>query len=85
MKKLCLATLAAFGLCLSSWGANLVWTPSTANWDMTATNWKDTNTLATVAFAQGDNVLFDDTGTGQPAVALGCQLVEPELRSGGLV
>ena len=64
MKKIVLITLVALGLTQSSRAANLLWTPADANWDLTSTNWKDTNTSAIVAFAQGDNVLFDDTGLG---------------------
>ncbi|MEI6393004.1 MAG: autotransporter-associated beta strand repeat-containing protein [Verrucomicrobiota bacterium] len=77
MKRLIFTIIATLGLNPGSWAANLVWTPSTADWDLTTTNWKDTNSLATVAFAQGDSVLFDDSGTGQSAVALGANLLSP--------
>ncbi len=78
MKRILLVTLIALGLAQSSRAANLVWTPSTADWDiLTTANWKDTNTLATVTFNQGDNVLFDNTGTGQAAVALGANSLSP--------
>lgn len=77
MKKTALLALMAFGLTPSGRAANLVWTPSDANWDLTTTNWVDSGSLAPVAFAQGDNVLFNDTGTGQPAVALGANSLSP--------
>ena len=78
MKRTILITLATLGLAQGSRAANLVWTPSNADWDiLTTANWKDTNTLGTVTFNQGDNVLFDNTGTGQAAVALGANSLSP--------
>jgi autotransporter-associated beta strand protein len=72
MKRTVLLSLIALGLAQGGRAANLVWTPTTAVWDTlpATTNWKDTNTSATVAFTQGDSVLFDDSGLGQPAVTL---------------
>jgi hypothetical protein len=78
LKKLILTTIATLGLCLSSWAANLAWTPVTsATWDLVITNWVDTNSLLSVAFAQRDNVLFDSTGLTQPSVALGNNVLSP--------
>ena len=70
MKKPILTIITSLGLCLSGWAANLVWTPTTANWDLATTNWKNTNTSAIVAFAQGDDVLFDDTGSAFTSVVI---------------
>ena len=76
-KDVVLVAIMALGLTQIGQAANLVWTPTTANWDLTSTNWKDTNTTAIVTFAQGDSVLFDDTGLGQPSVGLGTNLLSP--------
>lgn len=77
MKRAFFLALTVVGLGANSPAANLVWTPTSGNWDLTSTNWKDTNSLAIVAFAQGDKVRFDDSGLGQPSVALGANLLSP--------
>lgn len=41
-----------------------------ANWDTNTINWLDTNSLADVAFAAGDNVIFDDRGIASSTVDL---------------
>jgi autotransporter-associated beta strand protein len=43
---------------------------STADWDTTTTNWYDKTASAGVPFSQNANVLFDNAGSGQPAVSL---------------
>lgn len=70
MKKLCLTTLATFGLWLSGQAADLVWAPVTALWDTSSVNWSNTATTLPSAFTAGDNVFFDDSGTAQPVVNL---------------
>ncbi|MDD1750246.1 MAG: hypothetical protein LUO89_10270 [Methanothrix sp.] len=77
MKQLILIAMMALGLAQGSRAADLVWTPTDANWDLTTSNWKDTNSSSIVPFAQGDNVLFDGTGLGWPDVALGANLLSP--------
>jgi autotransporter-associated beta strand protein len=78
MKKILLITLLALGLAQSSRAqANLVWTPTDPNWDLTTSNWVDTSSSLMVPFAQRDNVLFDSTGLGYPAVELGANLLSP--------
>gem|GEM_PF-2299898 len=58
----------------SGGGANLVWKgDGTANnWDLSAANW--TFLGGSVAFAQGDAITFDNTGSSTPAINLGTQL-----------
>ena len=70
MKKLHLTILAAFGLCLSSHANDLVWTPTTAVWDISSLNWSNTVDTLSTNFATGDNVLFNDTGIAQAIVKL---------------
>ncbi len=77
MKRTLLITLIALGLTQSSRAANLIWAPNDANWDLATQNWTNTSTLVRVAFAQRDNVLFDDTGLAYPSVALGANLLSP--------
>ncbi len=79
MKRHLLLAVTAVGLIQSGWAANLVWTPSSGSWDLFSANWKDTDSSAIVAFAQGDNVRFDDTGLTQPIVALGTNLLSPNF------
>ncbi|HOX57244.1 MAG TPA: hypothetical protein P5205_11415 [Candidatus Paceibacterota bacterium] len=77
MKRTILATLIAIGLAQNGQTANLVWTPTDANWDLNTLNWKDIDTSGAVVFAQRDNVLFDDTGLGYANVDLGLNVLSP--------
>lgn len=77
MKRTILIILMALGLAQPSQAANLVWTPTDANWDLGTLNWKDIDTSSSVAFAQRDNVLFDDTGLGLANVNLGANVLSP--------
>lgn len=51
---------------------NLQWQgdSSTNAWNTSTANWKDLSTSGTAAFAGGDQVLFDDTGSNNPAISL---------------
>ena len=44
MKRILLITLTALGLAQSSRAANLIWTPTDANWNTTTANWTNPNT-----------------------------------------
>ena len=77
MKRVILISMIAIGLAQSSRAADLVWAPNDANWDTVTQNWTNTSTLVSVAFAQQDNVLFDDTGFAYLSVALGTNLLSP--------
>ena len=57
MKRILLITLLALGLAQSSRAANLVWTPTDANWDLTTSNWKDTNSCSMVHFCP-ETIMF---------------------------
>jgi autotransporter-associated beta strand protein len=56
---------------------DLVWTPTSADWNTTDTNWKDTNNNNIVAFANNDTVTFDSTGLAQPNVQVAAGGVSP--------
>jgi hypothetical protein len=77
MKRAILLTLIAIGLTQSTQaGTSLVWTPLDGNWDFTTKNWFDP--LSTpVAFSNGDNVLFDDTGSAVTTVQVGNNVLSP--------
>ena len=52
-------------LCWSANGKSLVWTgASSSNWSGSG-NWKDTSTGAAASFANGDDVLFDDSAVNK--------------------
>jgi len=78
MKRAILITLIAIGLAQSSRASavgNLLWQPSTgpspsSTWDMSTANWYDTNLTSNVTFAQGDSVIFDDSGNNYATVTL---------------
>ncbi len=74
MKKFPLSGLAVIGLCLTSPAADLLWSPTSAVWDTTTSNWLNLATTTPSAFAAGDNALFDDSGIPQPLVKLGAGL-----------
>ena len=68
MKRLILAIIA-LGATFNCWTASLVWTPSDANWDLITTNWLE-GASTPMAFANGDDVLFDDSGGSRTSVLL---------------
>jgi fibronectin-binding autotransporter adhesin len=71
MKRILLITLTAIGLAQGGRAANLIWTPTDANWNTTTANWTNPATGGPlVAYTAGDNVRFDDSGLIQPAVTL---------------
>jgi len=67
-----LTNSASFTLVVSG-TANLTWTPlNNGIWDVNSTaNWLNTGSGLNDTFQQGDDVLFDDTGSAYPNVTLG--------------
>ena len=56
---------------------DLIWTPISADWNTTDTNWKDTSNNNIVAFTNNDTVTFDSTGLAQPNVQVAVGGVSP--------
>ncbi len=72
MKRLVFITLMAIGLLQGAraHAGNLLWSPASAAWDTSALNWWDTNISAQVAFTNGNDVIFDDSGFAFPTVGV---------------
>lgn len=77
MKKIVVSLAVALAFLPGSYATNLVWAPSTGDWNFSTFNWFNPNTASGAVFANGDNVLFDNTGLGFASVALGANLLTP--------